>query len=750
MKDITKGIVFSGIFIIPFISLFISNSLFFPFITGKNFAFRIIVEIIFAAWVILAFYETQYRPKFSWILGTFSAFLVIMFFANLFGEHPFQSFWSNFERMEGYVTLVHTFLYFLVLGSVLKTQKLWDRYFVTTIGVAILLSFYAFKQLSGDIVINQGGWRLDGTLGNSAYMAIYMLFLFFMTLYMFLKSKHIYAKYTFALLGLLFIFLLVQTATRGTTLGLIGGLFVMGSYIALFGKEYPRVRTAAGIGILTIIFGVALFVTFKESAFVQNNPYLQRIASISLKEAANRFNIWSMAFEGVKERPLLGWGQGNYTYVFNEYFRPELHNNEAWFDRVHNIVMDWLIAGGALGAFAYFSIYGSALYYVFVRPLRNKEDTAFTLTERGLLIGLLVGYLIHNMFVFDNIVSYIFYGTILAFIHSRVATPMPRIEGVKVHTSILEQIVVPVTGIVLVVSLYFVNVPGIQAAGDIIKAFRTTDPNAMMSWFESALERGSFGDQEIREQMTQRAQAMSQSKEVPQEIKDKAFVRVEEELLKQAKEKPDDARTHVFISSYYRMIGKFDEAAAQLEIARALSPKKQIIILEQGITALQRREYDKARAFFKEAYDLSPQFNDIRNFYAIGAAFTNDQALVKELIVTPEQLESFALNNLAIQAMYSAKMYPMLVEMFGVQIKYNPNDPQLRTSLAFIQSEEGDVGAAIATLTAAGEAIPSFKEQSEQFIASLVMGKAGATGTTSGTPGTKPPLGKIPPSVKKP
>ena len=68
-----------------------------------------------------------------------------------------------------------------------------------------------------------------------------------------------------------------------------------------------------------------------------------------------------MAFEGVKERPILGWGQSNYNYVFNKYYRPELLEGEAWFDRVHNIVMDWLIAGGIIGAYKFAGLYGVAI-----------------------------------------------------------------------------------------------------------------------------------------------------------------------------------------------------------------------------------------------------------------------------------------------------------------------------------------------------------------------------------------------------
>src|SRR5690606_13004335 len=94
MKDVLKWVVYGGIFAVPFVVLIVSSSMFFPFITGKNFAFRIIVEIALAAWALLALYDAHYRPRFSWIALAGAALLVIMFFADLFGEHPMKSFWS--------------------------------------------------------------------------------------------------------------------------------------------------------------------------------------------------------------------------------------------------------------------------------------------------------------------------------------------------------------------------------------------------------------------------------------------------------------------------------------------------------------------------------------------------------------------------------------------------------------------------------------------------------------------------------
>jgi len=127
IDKILRTIVVAGIFAIPAVVPFIvSSSLFFPFITGKNFTFRIITEIIFAAWLLLALRHHEYRPKFSWIGGAVAVFMGILLLADIFAENPGKAFWSNFERMEGFVSLFHMAMYFVVAGSTLLTEKIWD------------------------------------------------------------------------------------------------------------------------------------------------------------------------------------------------------------------------------------------------------------------------------------------------------------------------------------------------------------------------------------------------------------------------------------------------------------------------------------------------------------------------------------------------------------------------------------------------------------------------------------------------
>src|SRR3990167_9163107 len=107
MQNALRKIVFTGLFLIPFVPFSVSSAFFFPFITTKAFVWRSIVEIIFAAWVLLVLSDASYRPRRSIIFYSVFGFIAVIGLADIFSVAPIKSFWSNFERMEGYITLLH-------------------------------------------------------------------------------------------------------------------------------------------------------------------------------------------------------------------------------------------------------------------------------------------------------------------------------------------------------------------------------------------------------------------------------------------------------------------------------------------------------------------------------------------------------------------------------------------------------------------------------------------------------------------
>lgn len=729
MKDFAQAVAFFCVFAVLFVPLIVSDSMFFPFITGKNFWFRILVEVGFAAWILLAVYDVRFRPRWSWLVPSMGALLFIMFFANLLGVHPESSFWSNFERMDGYVTLAHFGMYFITLGSLLSNKEIdlfgirttsWQAFFFAALLASLCVSFSAFRQLSGLEEITMGN-RMNGTLGNAAYMAVYMLFSVFVALWVMLQSKQRAVQIACGVLVAMFVFLLFQTFTRGTMIGLAGGTFLGALYIAIFNTQYPLVRKVALSAVAVVVVGVALLVVFKDSSYVQNNRVLDRATAVNYTELALRFDIWAIALEGVNERPLLGYGQSNFNYVFNEYYRPDFsYRAEQWYDRAHNVFMDWLVTGGVLGLTAYLSLFLIALYYIVIEPFR--KESSFTVNERGLILGIGAAYFVHNLVVFDNLVSYIFFALVLALVHSRVSTPILAIQNKVISPAVTTQIAAPLVAIFAILTVYFINVPSMQAAKDIIVTFRTQDPAVKLEVFNETLDRGSLGQQEIIEQMAQQALGMVNNPELPP-TDVTAFVNASEErLLQLAESKQGDARVHVFLTSFYRGVGQYDKAREQGVLARELSPLKPHIILEQGLVEYQAGDVEAMNAFMKEAYEMAPKNRDAQVFYAASALLTGSN--------TEEVLENIATstwplivsNELIFKAADQVKEYDLMRLMLQSRIAADPANPQPRVGLSFIEYSSGNNEAAIVALEDAKVAIPTIGTQVDCYISNLEVG----------------------------
>jgi O-antigen ligase/tetratricopeptide (TPR) repeat protein len=735
MKDVLKAVVFGGLFAVPFLTLYVENDYFFPYITGKNFWFRIIVDVTVAAWVLLALADAKYRPRFSWILSSFSLLLIIMFFANLFGVHPESSFWSNFERMDGYVSLVHTFFYALVLGSVLTTREEWQKLLNTSLVVAFLVALYGLAQYGG---LAEGSGRIDSRLGNAAYMAVYMLFHIFIAFWLFVESKKQNTKIAYGFLAAMFTFVLIETGTRGTAIGLVVGILVMSGYVGLFGTKFKEFRKYAVGAFAFLILIVGSFIAARDSEFIQSSPNLARIANISINDLSIRATIWGMAWEGVKERPLLGYGQSNFNYVFNKNYDPSLYAQEQWFDRSHNIFFDWLTTGGFLGLLSYLSIFVACLYYLFVRPLLDKGDSSFTVLERGVLLGILAGYFTHNLVVFDNIVSYIFFAMVLGIIHSRVSVPMKRVESLKVDEAILVQFAIPVVSVVTIVCMYFAHAPGMAAAADIIDAMRTQDPAKRLEAFDKALERDSFARQEIVEQLAQNAASVIQNQKVPQDVRNMYMVRAEEELLKLAQYKPGDARIHVFIATYYRTVGQYEKSLEQIKIARELSPRKQSIIEQQGFIELTLNQNEQALKTFKEAYDLDQRSPEAREYYA-GALFYNKQPEAAVSLMDSDAVKQrFARSDFLLGAAHDSGQTDFLIELFKIRIENDKANAQNWATLAFLYTEKKDKESALKTLEEGMKAAPTFTKTAQCIADNIKNDRNPEEGCTAAAPAAAP------------
>jgi len=720
MSSFLRYSILTGLFGVLFVPFIVANGFFFPFITGKAFAFRIVVEIVFALWIVLALKDSSVRPRGSVLLYTLLALIVSMGVSTILAENPSKSFWSNFERMEGYISLLHFGAYFLVTSSMLQAQNIWRTFWNTSIGVSIALGLYGVLQLAGVFTINQGGVRVDATFGNATYLAVYMLFHFFITLIALVEWKpKKYFQLFYGVALVLQTLMIFYTATRGTILGLVGGLFLSGILFVIFAKGQNTLRKAGAIIAIAVVVISGAFFLAKDSGIVQNSDVLRRIASISLEEGETRFTIWGIAWQGFLERPVFGWGQENFNYVFNTYYEPSLYAQEPWFDRAHNIFFDWLVAGGIIALVLYLSLFVVALWYMW------KPRNPFEVGERVLLTGLLAGYGFHNLFVFDNLISYIFFLSILSYIV--VKNMGERKGGGPTFGNSTVSVASVVVGIALIGTLYVANVPGMARASGLIASLRPYEAGLTENFahFKKVVQGGGIGRQEVHEQLLQfasRIRTQELASFSTQEFRDEVALFAIERFDEEVTRTPNDARLQIFFGSFLRQLGVYDLAEEHIVRAQELSPRKPSILFERAVLSADQGDMETALIYFKEAYELEPQNEQALSFYAATAIRAGKAELADSLL-----LEQFGTVDIVdpyiLQAYIDTGNTSRIVMMAETRVRENPENLQNYLELASSYLQVNRRLDAISTLEKAIAFDPSFETQGQYYIDEIRAGR---------------------------
>ncbi|KKT41603.1 MAG: Tetratricopeptide TPR_2 repeat-containing protein [Candidatus Giovannonibacteria bacterium GW2011_GWA2_44_13b] len=704
-----------------FLPLMVSNKLFFPFISGKNLLFRAIVEILFALWTYLALKDERYRPRKSWIFICVTAVIIVLSLSTVFSVDANRSLWSNFERMEGLVGHVHLYLYFVMLIGLFRTEKDWWKFFHVSIAASLIAAVYSFLQLGGALEIHQGGDRIDATLGNATYLSVYLLFHLFLLLYYYLKASTAplagrkVRKIAYGIIFAAYSVLLYHTATRGSILGFLGGLFLFALILGFTSREKKYRIASAGLisGVLLLVIG---FYFLKETDFIKNNSVLGRFRDISLSDSGNeaRFIIWNMAFQGFKEHPVLGWGMENFNLVFNKYYDPSLYTKEPWFDRAHNVFLDWLVAAGILGLLAYLGVFASSLYVLWKK--RGIEFAVF--------VGLLGAYFFQNLFVFDQLISYLMFFAVLAFIHSFGASEKkPPVKLAPAAANALTAFAV----IIFVFVFYNVNVKAYFENRMLIEAFSSASqgPDKVSDAFEKfkkAIAYNSIGTRETREQLAQLMTQISGRNDIPQELKSEIAKYTISEFKKQLEISPTDTRYHLFLAVVYNAVGDFGNARASIQKALLYSPKKQQIKLELVQSYYLEKDFDKAIELMQSIIEEAPNYPEaMSNLILISIVAGYDDLADKEIAEFAKQ-GIFQDDDLVrwANAYASRKRFDKVIPIYEELFRRNPADTQTSVNLAAAYVELGEKNKAVEVLRKAIAQTPAFKDQGEKFIQQIL------------------------------
>lgn len=417
----------------PLIMLYVGGNLGYPFISGKAYLLRAIIAIALIFYLFLAARDRNYLPNFkNPLVISLTILMTILTITAFTGIDWRRSLFGTLERSEGLFHLFYYYIFFLLMVSVFKKRRDWE----ITMGVYVL-SVFAMTIYSWF----NGFWARDltdinntiyGTAGHKVYYGVALLFAIFFSLYFLLLKKlksqtATWQKLTYYTIIFFclsaFLVSLIMSKARGSLLGLSAGIFLSAVIFLLLGyKKHKYYKIIVVAVMLFIIITVGIIFVFKDGPLLYDNGIVHRYLGFSPsvdktlydQTLQTRFWTWGSAWEGIKERPVLGWGLDNFSFVFDKYFDVRHYvgpGSETWFDHPHNIFIEYWIIGGIGGIIAYIAVFISALYLL-IKKIYFKK-IYFVIWA----IGFLSAYLIQNLFSFDMIYSYLGFFILLGSIY---------------------------------------------------------------------------------------------------------------------------------------------------------------------------------------------------------------------------------------------------------------------------------------------------------------------------------------------
>ncbi|MDO8496753.1 MAG: tetratricopeptide repeat protein [bacterium] len=742
-ESILVKILKYGIYLTAFVPLIIFKDFISPFHFGKVVIFRSIIDVLFVFYLVLVWNNKSYLPARNLIFWSVGVFTAVFGLTTLTSIQPYDSFWGYLERMGGFWSFIHYFIYFIILTSIFRKKEDWAQLINVALFVGFLSALYGFFQKT-DIAffVGSGGrGRIFGTIGNAALFAGYELIVSFLALTLFFSKDRIsgWIRIFYATVFLTASTAILMTATRGAILGLVVGVFIFFTLYTLLNKS-RKLRIAFVWVIIFIIASVFISQVFKDSEFIKGSRYLVRVTDLSLSSytVQTRFWAWEAGLKGWRENPktiLFGWGPENFNIPFSKNFNPNFYvgpGSETLFDRAHNMFVEILVTMGVVGFVAYVAIFYfllRSLWRLFRNKLKeNLKDEAIYYAG---LFSLIVAYVIHNFFFFDTSANFILFFTVLGLISFLLSgtnniQESPRINKKLSNPRVLTMIILLVGAMFVIYKTNIIPSKANYATTRAIVRGWGNDPVGAVEKFKESVAYNNFGTYEYRHRYA------IFTFDNYAKLGDNAYILdVINEVKKNAESHPIDYLPHLYLARLYIVLGKDDPSSEYNDIAlvharRAieLSPTFVRAYYETGQAYLNKKEPQNAVEEFKKAAELQPDVGvtywywgsvEAENGNLDEAAMVFEKAFTAKYSYTASDAELLKIAGLYVDR----KNFSMLANIYERLMTLQEPNPQNHATLSYVYAQLGRIDDAVEQARKAVSLDPSFEAEAKIFVNSL-------------------------------
>jgi len=485
---INNKFIFWGVCFILFLPIIVLPPTFNPSDWSRALLFRTTLTVLISFLFFKYFYKKEISlslPKIKNIayapFWALLGFVITLIISTIFSEDIRYSIFGSPVRAGGLLNFLFLFIFAVFLALFIK-EKDWEKLFKINFLVGFFASFLAVIQyfnLMGRVFIASESGHTPSFLGNSTFLAIYMLFLSFLSLSFLIKERDKKKKIFYAGLLILFLFTILISGARAVYLGVFIGFFY---FFLFFPIKSDSAKTSKKLQIAKIII-VALSVLMvliviyaniypKFPSFVENNTGLSYFVhnrlsiKIVLKDLLGaRLSAWKIAVSAIQEKPIFGWGPENFQIGFEKYYDPALPQmSRLWWDKAHNIILDTAVATGIISLLFYLIFWISLFWRL--QELKHHQGI-----KAHWLQAMFIGYLVVLLFNFDNFSTYLISFFFIGYCFYLISESKEKIEILPGEKNILQK--KPVAAFLLIIVLLFLwfwNIKPLYINGEIIYA----------------------------------------------------------------------------------------------------------------------------------------------------------------------------------------------------------------------------------------------------------------------------------------
>jgi len=474
----------------------------------KTVYFRALTEIILILWAFLVVFEIR-NPKseirnissLTPLTVTILIFFAAMTVSSLLGFNIMRSFFGTLEVGGGLITQFHYLAFFFIISSVFKERKDWLLFLRGAVLVSFLSTVAAFLQRFAGLGFygtSISSERVSGTLSNPVYFGFFTAMAIFLALYLMATESGKREKFLLGGIVLLNIFAILLAGSRG---GLLGFSLGIGIIAVLWFFSLPedspwRKRALFGLLIFTILVsGGLLFAVKKFPIYSAAHPlFTQWMQVFDLPTILEgRYPGWETAIRAWRDRPIFGWGEASFGYLYDKYFDAHFvkHINAYYvFQDAHNKILNLLAETGLVGAGSYLAIFAVLLIALWKGRAQNQLATF-------ILLGFFANHFVQNLFAFDTASTYILFFLALGFVDNhyfmQTRWKPPPLGHFKIAFAIFLIILSSAT-------FYFVNFKPALAGYDFVRGFfnERTDFGNSIAFYQRGSSRGAFYNRELR------------------------------------------------------------------------------------------------------------------------------------------------------------------------------------------------------------------------------------------------------------